>query len=98
MSHRLDPLLRPRSIAVIGASEREHSVGRLTLQNLQTGGFSGPVYPVNPGRDSVLGLRCYSFPVPRCRKPWTTWCSAWPTGTSKQRWTAPLNTARGPSP
>lgn len=59
MSHRLDPLLRPQSIAVIGASEREHSVGRLTLKNLQTGGFRGPVYPINPGRDSVLGIDCY---------------------------------------
>ncbi len=60
MSHRLDPLLRPRSIAVIGASEREGAVGQLTLKNLQTGRFPGPVYPVNPGRETALGLPCFA--------------------------------------
>jgi len=59
MSHPLDPLLKPRSVAVIGATERPHSVGRRIVHNLQAGGFEGAIYPVNPGRDSVLGLRCY---------------------------------------
>jgi len=59
MAHRLDPLLRPRSIAVVGATERPHSVGRRTVHNLLTGGFEGRIYPVNPGRDRVLGLQCY---------------------------------------
>jgi acyl-CoA synthetase (NDP forming) len=57
--HRLDPLLRPRSIAVLGASEREGTVGSLVILNLKTGGFSSPLYPVNPSRDSVHGLHCY---------------------------------------
>ena len=60
MPHRLDPLLRPESIAVLGASERSASVGRRTLENLIDGGFDGPLYPVNPGRESVLGRRCYA--------------------------------------
>ncbi|NRB71430.1 MAG: acetate--CoA ligase family protein [Xanthomonadales bacterium] len=59
MTHRLDPLLRPRSIAVMGATERAHAVGRLAIENLQHGDFSGPVYPINPQRDKVLGLSCY---------------------------------------
>ena len=58
--HRLDPLLRPRSVAVVGASERDGSVGRRTVHNLLAGGYEGEIYPINPGRDSVLGLRCYS--------------------------------------
>ena len=41
MAHRLDPLLRPRSIAVLGASEREGTVGRNTLENLLKGGYEG---------------------------------------------------------
>ena len=57
--HHLDPLLRPQSIAVVGASERPHSVGRRTIENLKTGGFSGRLYPVNPGYDSILGIPCY---------------------------------------
>jgi acyl-CoA synthetase (NDP forming) len=59
MAHRLDPLLRPRSIAVLGATEREGTVGRNTVENLLKGGFSGRLHAVNPGRNSVLGVPCY---------------------------------------
>jgi len=59
MPHRLDPLLRPRSIAVLGATEREGTVGRHTIENLLKGGFEGGLYAVNPGRKSVLGVSCY---------------------------------------
>jgi acyl-CoA synthetase (NDP forming) len=59
MAHRLDPLLRPASIAVLGATERAGSVGRLALRNLQRGGFAGPLYAVNPGYASVLGTPCF---------------------------------------
>jgi acyl-CoA synthetase (NDP forming) len=59
MTHRLDPLLRPKSIAVVGASEREHSLGRETLQNLTRGEFRGDIYPVNPRHQQLFGLTCY---------------------------------------
>lgn len=58
--HPLAPLLRPRSVAVAGASDRADSMGWWALENLQRGGFEGTVYPVNPKRDVVRGLRCYS--------------------------------------
>jgi len=58
-THPLDPLLRPRSIAVIGASERPGSVGRKTVENLLTGNFPGRLYAVNPGYDAVLGVPCF---------------------------------------
>jgi acyl-CoA synthetase (NDP forming) len=68
MAHRLDPLLRPRSIAVVGATEREGTVGRNTIENLLKGGFEGPLYAVNPGRAAVCGLPCFpslaALPVP----------------------------------
>jgi len=57
--HRLDPLLRPRSIAVIGASERSNSVGRRTMENLLTGQYAGQLYAVNPGYEAVLGIACF---------------------------------------
>ena len=59
MAHRLDPLLRPRSIAVLGATEREGTVGRHTVENLLKGGYEGGLYAVNPGRSSVLGVPCF---------------------------------------
>jgi acetate---CoA ligase (ADP-forming) len=59
MAHRLDPLLRPASIAVVGASERPGTVGRNLVENLLKGGFAGPLFAVNPGRESVLGLPCF---------------------------------------
>jgi acyl-CoA synthetase (NDP forming) len=58
--HRLDPLLRPRSIAVIGASERPDSVGRQTMENLLTGGYRGDLYAINPGYESVCGVPCFA--------------------------------------
>jgi len=58
-SHRLDPLLRPRSIAVLGATERAGTVGRTTMENLLKGGFAGTLYAVNPGYASVCGVTCF---------------------------------------
>jgi acyl-CoA synthetase (NDP forming) len=55
----LSPLLNPRAIAVVGASERPGSAGRLVLQNLQHLGFEGPVYAVHPRHEQVLGFPCY---------------------------------------
>jgi acetyltransferase len=55
--HSLESLFNPRTIAVIGATEREGSVGRAVLENLKV--FGGAVYPVNPKRPTVLGLRAY---------------------------------------
>jgi acetate---CoA ligase (ADP-forming) len=54
----LDRLLRPRSIAILGASERP-SVGRTLVEALDGIGFRGEVYPVNPRYESLLGRRCY---------------------------------------
>ena len=54
----LDRLLRPRSIAVIGASEREGSLGRVLMKNLAK--FAGPVFPVNPRYARVFGLAAYA--------------------------------------
>ena len=58
--HPLDCIFRPRSVAVIGASEREGSVGRTLLWNLIRNPFGGTVFPVNPQRRSVLGIKSYS--------------------------------------
>ena len=58
--HYLSKLFEPDSIAVIGASEQEHSVGGLLLKNIQEGGFQGPIFPVNPKHDSIGGLTCYA--------------------------------------
>jgi len=52
------PVLVPGSVAVIGASRRPGSIGRVILQNLLTGGFEGPVYPVNPHVTRLAGLAC----------------------------------------
>jgi acyl-CoA synthetase (NDP forming) len=58
--HYLDPLLRPRSIAVVGASERPDSVGRQTMENLLTGQYPGKLYAVNPGYEAILGIPCFA--------------------------------------
>lgn len=63
----LEFLTAPRSVAVIGASVREHSVGRIVFDNILAGGFDGQLWPVNPKYREVGGKRCYksvgSLPV-----------------------------------
>jgi acetyltransferase len=57
--HPLDAIFHPTSIAVIGATEKEGSVGRTILWNLLSSPFGGTVYPVNPTRRAVLGVKAY---------------------------------------
>lgn len=54
----LDLTLAPRSVALIGATDRDHAVGRVVLDNVRAG-FAGAIYPVNLKYDEVLGVKCY---------------------------------------
>ncbi|MEN8614842.1 acetate--CoA ligase family protein [Dehalogenimonas sp. THU2] len=55
----IEALLNPRSVAVIGASRREGSIGHKIFQNLLDAAFHGPVFPVNPQADVISGVRAY---------------------------------------
>ena len=55
----LQPFLTPRSIAILGASQDPNKVGGRPLAYLMKYGFKGPVYPINPGRPEVQGLKSY---------------------------------------
>src|SRR3954465_5763280 len=57
--HPLDPIFSPKSVALIGASERAGSVGRNVLWNLLSSPFGGTVFPINTQRPSVLGIKAY---------------------------------------
>jgi len=59
-THHLDTLLRPRSVAVFGASDLPGRIGTLVLRNILGGGFPGPVYPVNPKYQRLGGLAVYA--------------------------------------
>jgi acetyl coenzyme A synthetase (ADP forming)-like protein len=52
-------LMRPRAIAVVGASDSEGKIGNSVMRNLVDGGFAGEIYPVNPKASEILGKRCY---------------------------------------
>jgi len=54
----LRPLLQPRSVAVVGTSRHRRTVGRAILHNIVTGGFTGPVYAVNPHARTIEGVPC----------------------------------------
>ncbi|MBI4485520.1 MAG: GNAT family N-acetyltransferase, partial [Acidobacteria bacterium] len=56
----LRPVFEPASVAVIGASRDPAAVGRRVLKALIDGGFSGPIYPINPNATEVESRRCYS--------------------------------------
>ena len=55
----LDSLFRPRSVAVIGASTKDLSIGNRVIKNLVDFGFTGTVYPINPSADEVRGIKAY---------------------------------------
>ncbi|MBP7453404.1 MAG: bifunctional acetate--CoA ligase family protein/GNAT family N-acetyltransferase [Ottowia sp.] len=58
-TRNLNALFHPRSVAVIGASERPLSVGATLWHNLRSGGFAGALYPVNLKHKTLSGQRCY---------------------------------------
>ncbi|HRJ23895.1 MAG TPA: GNAT family N-acetyltransferase [Thauera sp.] len=57
--HYLTPLLEPRSVGIIGASEREASLGRVLMRNMLEAGYKGKLFAINPKHDKVHGVACY---------------------------------------
>ncbi|HJV25288.1 MAG TPA: acetate--CoA ligase family protein, partial [Aromatoleum sp.] len=57
--HYLSPLIEPKSVGIIGASEREDSLGNVLVRNMLDAGFRGRLFAVNPKHESVLGVPCY---------------------------------------
>ena len=57
--NHLDALFKPRSVALIGASGTPGKLGCDILYNLIHAGFQGPIYPINPKADELLGLKAY---------------------------------------
>jgi len=55
----ISPIFEAQSVALIGASDREGSLGRVVLKNLGDAGFGGPIHAVNPKHDEVQGRRCF---------------------------------------
>ena len=58
--HHLEHLLNPRSVAVIGASDDPLRIGGRPISYMLKQGFAGRIYPVNPNRDVVQGLKAYA--------------------------------------
>ncbi len=54
--HNLERVFHPKSVAVIGASDREGSVGSALMRNLTGWEYPGNVYPINPHRKEILGI------------------------------------------
>ncbi len=59
MSADLHALLNPSSVAILGATEGEHRIGGRVMRFMHESGFAGPIYPVNPRRETVQGKRAY---------------------------------------
>jgi acetyltransferase len=55
----LDKMLRPKTVAIVGASATPGKIGYTVIDNLIKGGYTGKIYPVNPTCTEILGLKCY---------------------------------------
>ena len=68
MKHSLEPLLRPKAVAVIGASDNPARIGGRPIYSMLKDGYEGNLFPVNPNREIVQGLKAYpnisSVPMP----------------------------------
>ena len=54
-----DKLFNPKSVAVIGASQKPLSIGNVITKNLLKYEFKGPIYPINPKADEILDIKAY---------------------------------------
>ena len=69
----LDRLLRPRSVVIVGASDKPGALGASVLSNLSRNGFAGDIHLINPKRAEIGGPACHrSTP---CPKAWMPPCS-----------------------
>ena len=59
MSDTIKHLLSPDAVAILGATDGEHRIGGRVMHYILRAGFAGPVYPVNPNRDMVQGVKAY---------------------------------------
>jgi acyl-CoA synthetase (NDP forming) len=59
----LDPMLRPKSVAIIGASDDATRIGGRPIAYMLQQGFTGAIWPVNPKRETVQGLKAYASPA-----------------------------------
>jgi acetyltransferase len=66
--HQLRPLLLPRSVALVGATEHEGKLGQIVLRNLVEAGFTGELHLVNRRREKIGGMRCHRS-LPAIGKP-----------------------------
>ncbi len=55
----LDFFFTPKSVAIIGASNRKGSMGYVFMENITQAGYEGDIYPINPNEDEVFGLKAY---------------------------------------
>ena len=57
--NRLNNILNPASVALIGASRKEGSLGKMFLEAILRMDYKGDIFPVNPKADEINGLKCY---------------------------------------
>ena len=55
----IDEIFRPRSVAVVGVSDKVNKLGNLLLYSFVDIGFEGMIYPINPKEETVMGFKCY---------------------------------------
>ncbi len=55
---QIERLIRPKSVAIVGASDKPGALGTTLLSNLERNGFAGSIYPINPNRDTLAGRTC----------------------------------------
>src|SRR5574344_1930666 len=60
LKEQLDKIMRPRAIAVVGASTKDHTIGSDIMKRLRDYKFNGKIYPINPKGGEIEGFKAYT--------------------------------------
>ena len=74
-SRQMNRIMKPKAVAVIGASAEDGKIGNSVMKNLINGGYKGTIYPIHPKADEIMGLKAYQVGARTCPARSTSRCS-----------------------
>jgi acyl-CoA synthetase (NDP forming) len=97
----MNRIMKPKAVAVIGASSEAGKIGNSVMKNLINGGYKGQIYPINPSADEIMGLKAYksvrmflaTSMLPSSRSRRSSWRQRWQSA-ARRRFPAPSSFRR----
>ena len=82
---KMNRIMKPKAVAVIGASAEDGKIGNSVMKNLINGGYKGQIYPVHPKAEEIMGIKAYKSRKGRSRRDRRRRCSPFRRSSSRRR-------------